>query len=142
MDASRRQSWIPAALLVGAIYFLVGRVFALPVSHLRMWRLVAWAISGGAFAAHIGYEHFRLRSSSRKTAWHVAVAVAIGAFGLAVAGMIRSVPTGSGTRPLWLLALVVWPAITAVPAYLVAWIAASVLARYPGNPDAGARGGL
>jgi len=135
MDASRRQRWIPAAFLVGAVYFLVGRVFAVPVSHLRMWRLIAWAISGGAFAAHIWYEHFKLRSSSRGTAWHVALAVAIGAFGLAVAGMIRSLPTGTGTRPLWLLALVLWPAITAVPAFLVAWIAAVVLSRQTRNAD-------
>jgi hypothetical protein len=131
MDPSRRRAWIPAALLVGAVYFLIGRVFALPVSHLRMWRLAAWAISGGAFAAHIGYEHIKLRSSSRRTALHVALGVAIGAFGLAVAGMIRSLPTGTGTRPLWLLALVLWPAITAVPAFLVAWVAATVLGRLP-----------
>ena len=78
---------------------------------------------------------FKLRNSPRGTAWHVALAVAIGAFGLAVAGMIRSLPTGTGTRPLWLLALVLWPAITAVPAFLVAWIAAVVLARQTRNAD-------
>lgn len=99
MDPFRRQPWIPAALLVGAVYFLVGRVFALPVSHLRIWRLAAWAISGGAFAAHIGFEHFKLRNSPRGTAWHVALA------------------------------------ITAVPAFLVAWIAAVVLARQTRNAD-------
>lgn len=66
---------------------------------------------------------------------YVALAVAIGAFGLAVAGMVRSLPTGSGVRPLWLLALVLWPAVTAVPAFLVAWIAGAALTRFPRRPE-------
>ena len=78
MDASRRQLWVRAALLLGAVYFLIGRVFALPSDHVHEWRLAAWMVSGVAYAAHIGYEHFRLRNSPRLTALHVAVAVAIG----------------------------------------------------------------
>ncbi len=93
-------------------------------------------VSGGAYAVHIGYEHFRLRNSPRVTALHVAVAVAIGAFALAVAGMIHSLSTASGMRPAWLLALVIWPAVTAVPAFLGALIAGAVLARLPRSADA------
>lgn len=129
MDASRRQAWVRAALLVGVVYFLIGRVFALPADHVQVWRLAAWVVSGGVYAAHIGYERFRLRNSPRLAAAHVALAVAIGAVGLAVAGMIHSLSTTSAIRPAWLLALVIWPAVTAVPAFLVALAAGAVLAR-------------
>jgi len=126
---SRPQAWIRAALLLGLIYFLIGRLFALPASHAHAWRLAAWMVSAAAYAAHIAYEHFRLRNSARLAALHVAVAVAIGAFLLAVAGMINSLSTASAIRPAWLLALVAWPAITAVPAFLVAIVAGAILPR-------------
>ena len=136
MDASHRQAWVRAALLLGVVYFLIGRVFALPADHVRVWRLAAWLVSGVAYAAHIGYEHFRLRNSPRLTALHAALAVAIGAIGLALAGMIHSVSTASAIRPAWLLALVIWPAVTAVPAFLVALVAGTVLARVRRSADA------
>jgi len=116
------------ALLVGVVYFLVGR-FPVPPAHLQAWRLAAWGVSGVALAAHIGYEHFRLRNSARFVALHAAVAVAIGAFLLAVAGMIHSLWTTSTLRPVWFLALVLWPAFTAVPAFLVAFVTATMLSR-------------
>lgn len=129
MDTSRRHAWLRAALLVGAAYFLIGRVFALPSDNVRVTRLAAWMLSGLAYAAHIGYEHFRLHSAPRLTALHVATAVAIGGFALAVAGMIHSLSTTSSIRPAWLLALVLWPAITAVPAFLGAIVVGAVLTR-------------
>ena len=129
MDESRRQPWIRAALLVGVVYFVIGRVFAAPSANLRLWRLAAWMLSALAYAAHIWYEHFRLRNSTRSTASHVALAVAIGAIGLALAGMMHSVSTTSALRPAWLLALVLWPAVTAVPAFLGALVAAAALSR-------------
>jgi hypothetical protein len=129
MDTPRSQAWVRAALLLGLFYFLVGRVFAAPTSHVHAWRLAAWLVSGAAYAAHIAYEHFRLRSSPRVTALHVAMGVAIGAFALAVAGMIHSLSAASSIRPAWLLALVVWPAATAVPAFLGALMAGAILQR-------------
>jgi lysylphosphatidylglycerol synthetase-like protein (DUF2156 family) len=129
VDASPRQPWIRAALIVGAAYFVIGRVFAVPSANLRLWRLAAWMLSGLAYATHIWYELFKLRNSSRSTGLHVALAVAIGAIGLALAGMIHSLSTGSPLRPAWLLALVLWPAITAIPAFLGALVAAAVLSR-------------
>lgn len=135
MDASRRQPWLRAALLVGVAYFLIGRGFTLPADHVQVWRLAAWIVSGVAYAMHIGYEHFRLRNSPRLAALHVAVAVAIGALALAVAGMIHSLSTTSAIRPVWLLALVIWPAVTAIPAFLVAFAAGAVLRRLPQRAD-------
>jgi hypothetical protein len=141
LDASPRQAWVRAALLFGVAYFLIGRVFALPADHVHAWRLAAWLVSGVAYAAHIGYEHFRLRNSPRSTAVHVAVAVAIGALGLAVAGMIHSLSTASTIRPAWLLALVIWPAVTGVPAFLGALVAAAILKRLPHSADVDERRG-
>lgn len=135
MDASRRQAWIRAALLAGLAYFLIGRLFAGPATGTRVWRLAAWVISGFVFAAQIWYEQFTLRSTPRSTALHAALAVAIGAFSLALAGMIRSMSTGSTLRPAWLLALLIWPAVTAAPAFLVAFAVAAILARLPHSAD-------
>ena len=129
MDAAPRFSWIRAAMVVGVAYLVIGRVFAVPVNNVRMWRLAAWVVSGAVFAAQIGYEHFRLRDSPRATASHAAVAAAIGAFGLAVAGAIHSLFVSSAIQLSWLLAFVIWPVATAVPAFLVAFVAGTLLTR-------------
>jgi hypothetical protein len=81
-------------------------------------------------------EHFRPATASH-AALHVAVAVAIGALGLAVAGMIHSLSTTATIRPVWLLALVLFPVITGVPAFLGAFVAAAVLQRLPRRAEAG-----
>jgi hypothetical protein len=44
--------------------------------------------------------------------------------------MAHSLMTGAALRPVWLLALVVWPAGTAVPAFLVALVAAATLRHF------------
>jgi hypothetical protein len=135
MDASNRRPWIRAALLVGLAYLAIGRLFTFPTEHVQVWRLAAWVASGAVYAAHIWYERFILRNSTRATALHVAVAVAIGSFTLAVAAMTRSLYVTSAIRPVWLLALVLWPAFTAVPAYLVALGIAAVLPRRAQSGD-------
>ena len=129
MDTFGRQTWVRAALLVGVVYFLIGRVFALPSDHVREWRLAAWVVSGAVYAAHIAYEHFRLRNTARPTAGHASVGVAFGAFALALAANIHDLGSASGYRPRMLIALIAWPLLTAVPAFLVALAVAAVLAR-------------
>lgn len=130
------QTWARLALLVGVIYFLIGKAFALPASDLRFWRLAAWVVSGGAYAGHIAYEHYRLHNSPRSSASHVALGVAIGAILLALAGMLHSLVTTSAIQPSWLLAFVVWPTVTAIPAFLGALVAGAVLARLRRSADA------
>ena len=98
-DASGRKSWIRAALLIGVVYFLIGRGFALPADQLGVWRLAAWVASAAFAAAHIGYEYFRLNNSPRATALHAATAVAFGAFALALAANIHDLGSDSGYRP-------------------------------------------
>jgi phosphoglycerol transferase MdoB-like AlkP superfamily enzyme len=135
VDESPRRRWHHAVILVGAAYFVVGLTFAALAGstsspHARVtWRLVAWAISALAFAAHIAYERFRLRDSPATTAFHASLGVALGAFGLAVAANVKAQSSASiHGHSLLLVALVAWPLLTAVPAFAVALGAAALLA--------------
>jgi len=123
-----RQSWFSTALIVGVVYAVIGIVFAAPSSHVRIWRLAAWALSGVVFATHIAYEHFKLKNFPLVGALHTTLAVAVGAFGLALAANIRNLWFASGYRPLLAVALVAWPILTGVPAFVVALITTYVLA--------------
>jgi len=122
-------------LLVGAVYLAAGIGFgalaAGSASHqMRLtWRLAAWLASAAAFTAHVAYEHFRRRNPPRATAWHTALAVALGAFALAAAANVHSLWVPSSNRLGLALALVVWPVLAAVPAFLAALAASVGLAR-------------
>lgn len=129
MIATSRHVWIRAAILTGVVYLIIGRVFAINHEVLRQWRLAAWILSAIAYAGHLWYEHNWLKSSVRAAAGHVALGVALGAFGIAVAGMIHSFNTGVGLRATWFLALLAFPAITAIPAWLVAIGVGAMLPR-------------
>ena len=127
--AEARATWLRAALLFGLGYFLVGRLFAVPGEHAQTWRFAAWLVSLLLFTAHLRYERARPSSVPRIAALHVATAVAIGAFALAVALTIRSIAAQGSLRMQWVLALVLFPLVTAVPAFLVALVVALVGAR-------------
>ena len=134
MGESRRQSWVRTAVLLGIGYALVGIAFAVPATHMQAWRLAAWVVSAMGYAVHIAYERFRLQNSPGSAALHVAFAVALGAFGLAVGANIHSLSAGSTQhRHLLLLSLGIWPVITALPAFLVAFGTNMVLARVLGS---------
>ena len=135
MDASDNRSWLTGAMLVGVIYLVAGVVFGAlagaATSHQMVvtWRAAAYVVSAVAFAAHIWYEHFSLHSSPLTTALHATAAVALGAFGLAAAANIHELSSGAPYRRRLGLALVAWPFLTAVPAFVVAIAATAVLAR-------------
>jgi hypothetical protein len=122
-------------LLLAAVYLLVGLAFgefaswSTTMTMRVTWRRLAWLISGIAFAAHIGYEHFRLGNSSRTTATHASIAAALGACALAAAANVHGLVASSYRRSIG-FALVTWPLLTAVPAFVVAMIVASVLNRW------------
>ena len=130
MNASGTKPWIRVVILAGVVYFIVGRGFALPTGNVKFWRLAAWVVSGAVYAAHISYEHFRLHNRPRVTALHAALAVALGAFFLAVAATVHAL-TAVSHAAYWryLLAFVLWPVVTAVPAFLIALVAAAMLER-------------
>jgi hypothetical protein len=131
MSESARRSWIPAVILLGVLYALVGSLFALPSTHVQVWRLAAWLVSAVGYAAHIANERFRRQDPPAQTALHVALAVALGAFGLALGANVHSLSVASNQqqRQLLLLALGIWPVISAAPAFLVALAIGAVLAR-------------
>jgi hypothetical protein len=132
-DTSGRQPWLRTVLLFGLVYFLIGFVFAALAGSSASdgmrttWRLLAWLTSGVTFAVHVGYEHFRLVSPPRKTALHASLAVALGAFALAVGANVHALRTGS-RHGLLIPALVLWPLLTGIPAYVVALVAVAGLA--------------
>ena len=133
MDASNRQRWLRMVVLLGAVYFVLGIAFAKFASwsgsssmH-ETWNRAGFVASAIAFALHIGYEHLRLRNSSLVTAAHVAIAVGLGAFALAVNANVHGLWVGSSNQRLLAIALVAWPAITAIPAFVVALVAAAGL---------------
>jgi len=134
MDASHRRKWFPMALVLGVLYFVLGVGFATLASWAASnstrvtWNRLGFLISGVAFTFHIAYEHFRLRNSPLVTASHVSIAVALGAFALALNANIHGYRVGSSNKGLLAFALVAWPAITAVPAFVVALLTAAVLA--------------
>ena len=133
MNASGRRRWLRTAILVGALYPVVGFASAALAGAAAsnqmqfVWRLSAFVISAVVFAVHIAYEHLRLRSTMWATAWHTSVAVAFGAFGLALAANIHDLGSATGYRPRMLIALVAWPLLTAVPAFIVALVVAAGL---------------
>ena len=128
MSAPGQQSWFGTAIVVSASYCVIGIVFALPSNQVRLWRLAAWVISAAVYAAHVGYEHFRLGNSPRAIALHTALAAAVGAFGLAVAANVHEIWAASSYRLSLALALVAWPVLTALPAFVVALVMAYGLA--------------
>ena len=123
---------ILVVLLVGATYLLAGHLFgalagrAASAQGRVAWRLAAWALSAIVFGAHIIFGSVRARLSASGAALDAAVAVALGAFGLAVAAFMHGVASHHRFQ-VW--ALVIWPVVTAVPAFLVALVMAVLVDR-------------
>src|SRR5690242_11463865 len=124
-------------LVFAVWYFIIGYGSAVldPSVPARMrfaWRLGAWIACGVAYAAHIIYLQFKFRKPPLITALHAAMAVAVGAFLLALAASVHAVMVAS-RAPYWqfMAALIVWPVITALPAFVFALAIAWVLGRFP-----------
>jgi hypothetical protein len=132
MSNQKRRLWLRAVLLTGAIYCTIGitfSAFAARSSH-RMavaWNVASFAVSLVVFAIHIGYEHFSLGNRPLIVGLHTAFAVGLGGFLLAVSANIHSIGVATSNHRLLAIALVVWPLMTGIPAFLVALIAAGGL---------------
>ena len=133
MNNSAHQRWLVAAIIAGILYLIIAMgssALAGTAASSQMqyvWRLSAFVMSGLVLTAHIAYEHFRLRSATRTTAWHASLGVAFGALALALAANIHDVGSAAGYRPRMLIAFVAWPLLTAVPAFVVSLVVAAVL---------------
>ena len=121
--------------VIGFAYTAIGVGFAWPTAHVQVWRLGAWLLSAAIYGAHILYERFGARNTPGSAAVHVGMAAALGAFGLAVAANIHSLSVAASDRQrrLLLLALVVWPILTGLPASVVAWVLSGILGRVSFN---------
>lgn len=123
-----QSGWERVTLVVGILYGVIGVLFALPTSHVIGWRMAAWICSAALYAAHLGHEHFRLRNSLLWGATHVALAVALGGLLLALSATIHKALAGSSAPySRYILALVIWPVITALPAFVVGIVAGALL---------------
>ena len=131
-----KQKWL-LVILVGMIYLAVGLVSAelaksAASDRIRfLWRLSPFIISGVVFLAHTAYEHFRLGNTAKWTAFRASLAVAVGAFALALLANIHDLGSATGYRPRMLVAFVAWPILTGGPAF----VAALVLALFLGVLD-------
>ena len=128
INLSANQRWLRIAVLCGILYGAIGIVFGL-----LGWRLAAWFVSAVVFAAHILFEHSRVQSSPRTLALHVSAAVALGAFVLAAAANVHELLYASSYRTSLAFALVAWPALTALPAFVAAFAATAILTRLRRN---------
>ena len=142
MLESVRKSWIGRAILLGCAYLLISLVFSVldksSASHpIRFWRIATWVVCLALYLGQIWYESFRLASSPHSTALHAAVGVCVGSFGLAAAATVHSLLSSHGNLRSLLVALLVWPVITGIPAYLVALGASWLLTRIPRRAQLG-----
>jgi len=129
-----RARGVGTVLLAGAAYVLVGTGtatlagLASSAAAVKGWRLAAWLLSLAVFALHFALERHR-RARRLRVAARVALAVAVGALGVAALGPIRT-HWGEPSRPkLVVLSLVAWPILTGVPAFVVALLAGLLLDR-------------
>src|SRR5437763_682331 len=142
MLASHGKSWIGRAILLGCAYLLISLAFSAldkssAANPVRFWRIATWAVCLGLYFGQIGYECLRLGNPPRATALHAAAGVCIGSFGLAAAAIVHSLVASHGSlRPL-IVALLIWPVITGIPAFFVALGASGSLARIRRRPQCG-----
>jgi hypothetical protein len=122
--------WIRITI-VGVLYFVIGygsTFFDAPGPGLHFTRLAAWVASAAVYMVHLAYEHFRLESPPASGALNVGLAVAVGGFLLAIAAIVHAAMVNQhAPYQRFVLALVAWPLITGLPAFLVAFVAAVVL---------------
>ncbi len=140
VSGSDKFRWLRTVIPFGMVYLVVGVALPNPPASNPMqfmWRLAAWLICAFAFALQIGLEHFRLRNSPRRTALHASASVALGAFALAAAANLHALTAGTGNQRSLALALVIWPIIAGLPAFVVALAVAAGLARVRPNNNPG-----
>lgn len=127
-----RLGWV---FIIAVIYVVVGFVTAAlagsaaSVQGRSLWRAAAWLLSFVVFAGHVWYDRIAVGSTAGSTARHAAAAVALGALLLAVVGPVR----GHWAAPdFWrtaVLSLAVWPLLTGIPAFVVAFVAGSLFGQ-------------
>jgi hypothetical protein len=129
-----QSNWVSATFIAGCLYLLIGLVSAdlaggVSGPRQRFWRWMAWLLSAVVFGIHVARDRMRMRFGAASTAFHAALGAALGAFGLAIAATIHGYHVATPHLRALQLSLLIWPMITALPAFLVAFVAAVVLRR-------------
>ena len=128
--SSHSLRWLPRGLAVSVIYVAVGAVFgalagaAGQTPARTAWRAAAFLVSGLVYLAHLAFERTTARVATASL--HVALAVAIGAFGLALSANLHSLSVETGNRALLRWSLVIWPLMTGLPAFVGALVATTL----------------
>jgi hypothetical protein len=131
MKQTKNSKYIKLIILFGLIYFVIGILSALITNPMEstgmqaVLRLFALALAIAAFAYHISLELFQSTNSKLKAALYAAVAAAFGTFLLAVLANIYNILTAAENNSLP-LALIVWPAVTGLLAFLGGYIVAMI----------------
>ena len=124
------KRWIRITF-VGVLYFVIGygsTFFDEPGPGLHFIRLAAWVASAVVYVVHLAYEHFGLEGTPLTTAMNVGLAVALGGLLLAVAAITHAVMVNDhAPYRRFAIALIAWPLITGLPAFLVTIVIAGVL---------------
>ena len=122
----RTRAW--TILLACVAYVVVGSGTAILAgvatspAGVKAWRFIAWLLSLVVFAIHFAMER-RVDERPRRVAIRVAAAVALGAFGVALLGPVRSHWGEAHLPRLIALSLIAWPVLAGVPAFVVALLA-------------------
>jgi len=125
-----RRLWI--TLGVALFYAIVGIATSslngaeASATLVKLTRFGAWGVSLLAFLAQIVVERTRLRVGPRSVAADAALATAIGALVLAVRATMHAASIGR-FEDRYALALVLWPLLLAIPAFIVAFGLASMM---------------
>lgn len=122
--------------MAGLLYVIIGLVSAALTGgvwgpRMRFWRGMAWVLSAIIYGVHIARERLGMRHTAVSTALHAALGAALGALGLAISATIHGYAVSTPHLRALKLSLLIWPIITAVPAFVVALLAAFVLRREP-----------
>jgi hypothetical protein len=124
--------WLRTVIPFGVAYVVVGIVTADLAGSAgsararSAWRLAAWGVSALLFGSQLVAERIRFKNTTLRSALHTSAAVALGALALAAAGPVRA-HWGTDTQQRAVMALLLWPALTGIPSFLVALGAGAAL---------------
>jgi hypothetical protein len=94
------------------------------------WRLAGWGLSLAVFIVHLVASRRRGSGSLGGAAARVALAVAVGALVLAVAGPVRSHWGEPEIARVAALSIVLWPLLTGLPAFVAALAGGYLIDRF------------
>ena len=124
----KNSKQIKRIISFGLIYLVIGIMSALITNPMESGgmqtalRLLALVLAISAFIYHISLQLFQSNNSVLKTASNAAIATALGTFLLAVLANIYNLLTEAENKNQLPLALIVWPAVTGLLAFLGGYV--------------------